>query len=93
MIGDDFADAKQVKRVLLCTGKVYYDLLQYQQEHKRNDVAIVRLEQLYPFPMTQLEETLKQYGHAPMVWYRKNHEWRCLVLYSQYPGRQRYHPY
>ncbi|HAE14092.1 MAG: 2-oxoglutarate dehydrogenase E1 component [Chitinophagales bacterium] len=68
VIGDDFADAKQVKRVLLCTGKVYYDLLQYQQEHKRNDVAIVRLEQLYPFPMTQLEETLKQYGHAPMVW-------------------------
>ena len=51
MIDDNYADPKKVKRVLLCTGKVYYDLLDKQQADKRRDVAIVRVEQLYPTPV------------------------------------------
>src|SRR5690606_26729351 len=46
VIGDEYADAKSVKKVLLCTGKVYFDLLEEQQKNSRQDVAIIRLEQL-----------------------------------------------
>lgn len=64
MIDDSYADKKSVKRVLFCTGKVYYDLMAKQQEDARKDVAIVRLEQLYPFPLKQFKEILKSYGAA-----------------------------
>lgn len=52
---------QQTKQLLLCTGKVYYDLLEQREELGRNDVAIVRLEQLYPFPHALLHETLAAY--------------------------------
>ena len=68
VIGDDYATAKSVTKVLLCTGKVYFDLLEEQQNKKRKDVAIVRLEQLYPFPKKQLENALKAYDHPQLVW-------------------------
>lgn len=54
----------KVKRLLLCSGKVYYDLAAYKAEHKRNDVAIVRLEQLYPLPVEQLNYIFKRYNKA-----------------------------
>lgn len=66
--GDDYATAKSVKKVLLCTGKVYYDLLEEQQKSKRKDVAIIRLEQLHPFPKKQLDAQLKKYKDAKLVW-------------------------
>ncbi|HUJ28039.1 MAG TPA: 2-oxoglutarate dehydrogenase E1 component, partial [Myxococcales bacterium] len=56
------------KRVLLCTGKVYYDLLAGREEKKRSDVAIVRLEQLYPLTDAQLAEALKPHAGAEVVW-------------------------
>lgn len=67
---DDAAikDAKKVKRVLLCSGKIYYDLLEKQEADKRNDVAIVRMEQLYPLPFAQLEAVVKKYGNAEFIW-------------------------
>ena len=68
VIDDSYADAKSVKRVLLCSGKVYYDLLEEQQNNKRKDVAIVRVEQLYPFPETQLEAIFKKYPKAELAW-------------------------
>jgi 2-oxoglutarate dehydrogenase E1 component len=61
-------DTKAVKRVLLCTGKVYFDLLEKQQNDKRLDVAIVRLEQLHPLPTDQLAEMKKKYGKAEWIW-------------------------
>lgn len=61
-------DAKKVKRVLCCSGKVYYDLLGKQREQERQDVAIVRVEQLYPFPEKQLNAIAEKYGKAELFW-------------------------
>ncbi|MBO0948217.1 2-oxoglutarate dehydrogenase E1 component [Fibrella forsythiae] len=74
VIGDSFADPKKVKRVLLCTGKVYYDLLEKQQADKRDDVAIVRMEQLYPLPMKQLDAELAKYKKPEIVWVQEEPE-------------------
>jgi len=66
---DASAKATKVKRILLCTGKVYYDLLAKQEEDKRDDVAIVRVEQLYPFPEKQIRAIIKKYNKsAAMFW-------------------------
>ena len=61
-------NVKGVKRVLLCTGKVYFDLLEKQQNDQRTDVAILRLEQLHPLPTEQLASLKKKYGKAEWMW-------------------------
>jgi len=62
-------DPGQVKRILLCSGKVYYDLEKYREENARRDVAIVRLEQLYPLRRGDLESILSRYAEGtPMIW-------------------------
>ncbi|MBX9853298.1 MAG: 2-oxoglutarate dehydrogenase E1 component [Cytophagaceae bacterium] len=68
ILDDDGVEAKNVKKVLLCTGKVYFDLLEERQANKRKDVAIVRLEQLYPLAQTQLTAILNKYKGAKVVW-------------------------
>lgn len=68
VIDDNYAtDASAVKKVLLCSGKVYFDLADKQQKENREDVAIIRLEQLYPLPQNQLDELYKKYTKA--IWY------------------------
>ena len=57
-------DSQSVQKVLLCCGKVYYDLLEHQQKKQIKDIAIIRLEQLYPFPEKQLLSVLKLYTNA-----------------------------
>jgi 2-oxoglutarate dehydrogenase E1 component len=52
----------------LCSGKVYYDLLEERIKHNIQGVAIVRLEQFYPFPHIQLLEVLKPYKQAQLIW-------------------------
>jgi len=74
VIGDDYVTNKSVKKVLLCTGKVYFDLQEEQQKKKVKDVAIVRLEQLYPFPKKQLEAVLKKYNNPQLVWVQEEPE-------------------
>ncbi|GAB4008887.1 2-oxoglutarate dehydrogenase E1 component [Spirosoma sp. KCTC 42546] len=74
IIDDSYAQAKKVKRVLLCTGKVYYDLLEKQQTDKRDDVAIVRLEQLAPLSKTQLDAVLAKYKKAELFWVQEEPE-------------------
>lgn len=64
LIDDSFVKSSDVKRVLFCSGKVYYDLLEKQQADKRKDVAIVRIEQLYPLPYDQIEAVQKKYSKA-----------------------------
>ncbi len=68
VIDDVNVDAKAVKRVVLCSGKIYYDLLEGQQKKKTKDVAIVRMEQLHPFPEKQLNAVLKKYKGSKMTW-------------------------
>jgi 2-oxoglutarate dehydrogenase E1 component len=56
-------------RVLLCTGKVYYELEKHREDLERNDVAILRIEQLYPLPKRSLAMTLEKYAPGtPLVW-------------------------
>jgi 2-oxoglutarate dehydrogenase E1 component len=59
---------KKVKRLLLCSGKIYYDLMAKKQEEERKDVAIVRLEQLYPLPAKQLKAIFERYPNAKPFW-------------------------
>jgi 2-oxoglutarate dehydrogenase E1 component len=68
VLPDNF-EPRDVKRILLCTGKVFYELAAYREEHQRKDVAIVRLEQLYPFRTGLLEQTLKPCAdNTPAFW-------------------------
>ncbi len=60
--------AKKPTRIILCSGKIYYDLVEARQARKANDIAIVRLEQFYPFPESSLVDELQKYGNAPLVW-------------------------
>ena len=65
VLGDAWIkDPKKVKRVVLCTGKLYYDLLAEQRGSERADVALIRLEQLYPLPKKRLETLQKKYAKA-----------------------------
>jgi 2-oxoglutarate dehydrogenase E1 component len=68
VIDDNYVDAKEVRRILFCSGKVYYDLLEKQQKDQRKDVAIVRLEQLHPFPAKAVHQIIGKYGKAKAFW-------------------------
>jgi 2-oxoglutarate dehydrogenase E1 component len=71
---DAIAPGPQVKRVVLCSGKVYYDLLAERRELRVGDVAIVRLEQIYPFPANSLRAVLAHYPNAQLVWCQEEPE-------------------
>lgn len=63
----DQLDPAKVKRLILCSGKVYYDLYNRRAELEKDDVAIVRIEQLYPFPEQQMFDAIKQYTNLESV--------------------------
>ena len=104
VIGEiDRIDAKKVRRVIVCSGKVYYDLLAYRREQKIGDIAIVRVEQQYPFPHAEFKAEIARYAKAKEVvwcqeepqnqgaWYRLRAYLRADILDSQllaYAGRQ-----
>jgi 2-oxoglutarate dehydrogenase complex dehydrogenase (E1) component-like enzyme len=67
VIGDPLV-AGNARRVALCSGKIYYDLLAYQRQNEIGDVAVVRVEQLYPFPAEDLNKVLAPHGDAELVW-------------------------
>lgn len=75
VLDDNYVKAGNVKRVLFCSGKVYFDLLEKQQADERTDVAIVRIEQLYPAPIEQLAEIRTKYKKATeFVWVQEENE-------------------
>lgn len=71
---DDLGADNKVRRVVICSGKVYYDLLAERREKGIKDVAILRLEQLYPFPEAALAAELKRYPEADIVWCQEETE-------------------
>ena len=80
------ASPEAVRRVLLCTGKVYYELEKRRQELERDDVAIVRVEQLYPLPRKPLQDALAGYADGtPVIWVQEEPEnmgaWRFLRIH------------
>ncbi len=104
VIGEiDELKPSNVQRVVLCAGKVYYDLLQARRDQERDDVAIIRVEQLYPFPRDILRELLAGYTRVkdvvwcqeePMnqgAWYPSQHHFRACMRKGQrlqYAGRK-----
>jgi len=99
----DDLDPKKVKRVVMCAGKVYYDLLQERRNREQDDVAIIRIEQLYPFPAEEVAEIMKDYQHVkdfvwcqeePQnqgAWYSSQHHfWAAIPSGAQltYRGRE-----
>ncbi|MBM7342543.1 2-oxoglutarate dehydrogenase E1 component [Pantoea coffeiphila] len=98
----DELDPQGVKRVVLCSGKVYYDLLEKRRKNEQTNVAIVRIEQLYPFPHKAVQDILQQYAHVhdfvwcqeePLnqgAWYCSQHHFREVVPFGaslRYAGR------
>ena len=94
---------KNVKRLVFCTGKVYFDLLEKRREDKIKDVAICRVEQLYPFPDDEVMAELKRYPNATEIvwcqeepknqgaWYQIQHRFRECINAKQtmfYAGRE-----
>jgi 2-oxoglutarate dehydrogenase E1 component len=65
----DEIDPKQVKRLIMCSGKVYYELLETRRSRGLEDVAIIRIEQLYPFPQKEFDKVVKRYKSVKMyIW-------------------------
>lgn len=94
---DDNNVSKNVRRVLLCSGKVYYDLLAKKEETNATDIAIVRVEQLYPLPEWELKEIFAKYEGAEFCWVqeesRNQGAWLHLARYDfpvslKYIGRK-----
>jgi 2-oxoglutarate dehydrogenase E1 component len=71
---DKLAAPAKIKRVILCSGKFYYDLLQERRERDIKDIIILRVEQLYPFPDKVLAEELKPYNNAEILWCQEEAE-------------------
>jgi 2-oxoglutarate dehydrogenase E1 component len=96
VIGDPSVDPKKVARVLMCSGRVYYDLEKEREQRERKDVAIVRIEQFYPLPEEHVRAVLDQYEkNTPVVWVQDEPEnmgaWRHLrarfgaVMFERFP--------
>ena len=88
-------DPSAVKRVLACSGKVYYDIVEARKDDPR--VAVVRIEQLYPFPSTQLDEVLSRYPNAAeLSWVQEEPQnmgaWTFVRPYLEAAGGRRFSP-
>ncbi len=84
----DSAPLKNVRRVLICSGKIYYALEAARQEQDINNIAIVRLEQIYPFPDDMLKKILENYADAEIVWLQEEpkNQGAWLFVQSQLQG-------
>ena len=88
VIDQKLISAKNVKKVVFCSGKFYYDLLDYQEKNKIDDLAFVRLEQLFPLPVKEIQEVLNKYSNAvDLVWAQEEPRnmgaWSHLLLHLE----------
>lgn len=101
----DKLNAAKVKRVIFCQGKVYYDILKKRREQKIDDIAIIRMEQLYPFPEARMQEVMAQYAQVNDIiwcqeeprnqsaWFWVQHDIRRILTDKQtlnYAGRKQF---
>ncbi|NDF51244.1 MAG: 2-oxoglutarate dehydrogenase E1 component, partial [Betaproteobacteria bacterium] len=83
---DKSIDAKKVKRVVVCSGRLYFDLIAARREAKREDLAIIRIEQLYPFGQKAFEAEVKRYAAATQwVWAQDEPQNQGPWFYIQHP--------
>jgi 2-oxoglutarate dehydrogenase E1 component len=82
----DPADPKKVRRILFCSGKIYYELASRKEKDQREDIALVRIEQLYPYPEEQVAEMMERYKGAQCVWVQEEPlnmgAWTYLLRYD-----------
>ena len=95
VIQDMQTDRKKVKTVVFCSGKFYYDLLKAREEKKRTDVALIRLEQLFPLPVKEIDSVIESYPNAnDLVWAQEEPKnmgaWSFLLL--QLPHAAKFRP-
>ena len=95
VIGDTTVAPDQVKTVVLCTGKFYYDLEQEREKRGRRDVALIRLEQLFPLPIAEIEKNIKLFSLVKdLVWAQEEPRnmgaWSYLLL--QWEAAQKFRP-
>ena len=64
VIDDELDNKNDVKKIIMCSGKVFYELIEKRNKEKRHDIAVIRIEQLYPFPYDDLEEILLRYQNV-----------------------------
>ncbi|MDG4946303.1 2-oxoglutarate dehydrogenase E1 component [Weeksellaceae bacterium KMM 9713] len=85
IIQDEVKSKKKVERVVFCTGKLYYDLLEKKEEIKDEKVALVRLEQLYPLHKDKMQEIISSYPNADLVWAQEEPEnmgaWSFILMH------------
>jgi 2-oxoglutarate dehydrogenase E1 component len=94
VIDDSEVSVNHVKTLVFCTGKFYYDLLAAREELNRNDVALVRVEQLFPLPVEQIQSTMEKYSHVnDLVWAQEEPRnmgaWGHLLMHFPDAGRFR----
>jgi 2-oxoglutarate dehydrogenase E1 component len=64
ILDDPAADSKRIKRIAFCSGKIYYDIIERREKEGTDDLAVIRIEQLYPFPSKQIETLIKKYSKS-----------------------------
>lgn len=85
IIDDNNVDVNEVRRLVLCSGKIYYDLLEKKEEFNARDIALIRIEQLYPFPLNQLVEIFSKYKNALIkLWVQEEPENMGPWMYMNY---------
>mgnify|MGYP006271843281 CR=1 FL=1 len=86
VLDDETAKPERVKRLILCSGKVYYDLAERREQSGRGDIAIARVEQLYPFPKKRIRELVNKYRHTEhVVWCQEEPENRGAFSFVRGP--------
>ncbi len=93
VIDDKDVDVKEVRRIVFCSGKIYYDLLARKREFQARDIALIRIEQLHPFPKPQIDAIIKKYKHTMLnLWVQEEPgnmgAWRHV--YEEFQGHEIY---
>ena len=88
VIDEDSVDVSKINRLVFCSGKFYYDLLDYKEKNNKSDTVLVRLEQLFPLPKLEIKDVLNKYSNAKdIVWAQEEPRnmgaWSHLLLHLE----------